>query len=482
MPTQRAVRKAHLDLFDLAPISLWEDDYSGVKARLDSLRARGVADLPAYLTAHPELVTECMARIRVLRVNRRTLELFGAASQAELLANLGRVFRDEMAAKFPAELAAMWAGAPTFAGEGVNYTLAGRPLDIHLRWSVLPGHEGDYARALVSIEDVTAQKQAERALAASELRFRGLFEHAPISLWEEDYTAVKRRLDQFRAAGVDDLRRFLGDHPQIVRELMAGIRVLDVNARTVALYRAGSKADLLRNLGQVFRDDMGRHFLDELVDMWDGNLKYEREGINYALDGEPLHIQLNWAVLPGAEATFERVLVAIQDITARKKAEDYLKYLGTHDVLTGLYNRAYFEEELARLERGRRYPVSVLVLDLNGLKATNDTRGHPEGDKLIRRAGESLLASVRADDVVARIGGDEFAVLLPATDAAAAQQAVERVRSLIELNNKYYRSPVLSMSAGVATALEPGHRLTDVLRMADDLMYVEKRRYHATHG
>lgn len=469
------------NLFDLAPISLWEDDYSAVKAYLDDLRAAGVTDLRAYLTDHPEVLVEGMQRIRVLNVNRKTLELFKAASQAELLANLGRVFRDEMGEKFALELYAMWDGALTYTGEGVNYTLDGQPLDIRLHWAILPGCETTYARALVSIEDITAQKQAERAVAASEARFRGLFEHAPISLWEEDYTALKRQLDLLRTAGVVDLRAHLTEFPEVLHGLMASIRVLDVNAKTLELFRARSKAELLANLGRVFRDDMGQHFVDELVDMWEGKLAYDREGINYALNGDPLNIQLNWAVLPGAEETFEHVLVTIQDITARKKAEEYLKYLGTHDVLTGLYNRAYFEEEVARLSRSRRHPISVVIVDLNGLKLANDTRGHAEGDKLIRRAAEVLTASVRGEDVVARIGGDEFAILLPATDAGAGRATVDRIRSLIDLNNKFYRAPVLSMSIGVATA-EAGSNLAEVMRMADDLMYTEKRRHYAARA
>ncbi len=478
MAMHTAAKDAPPELFDLAPISLWEDDYSGVKAYLDELRAAGVGDFRAYIAEHPEVLVAGMQRIKVLNVNRKTLELFKAASREELFANLGRVFRDEMGEKFALELGAMWDGALTYTGEGVNYTLAGEPLDIRLHWSILPGHEATYARALVSIEDITAQKQAERTVAASEARFRGLFEHAPISLWEEDYTALKRQLDQLRAAGVVDLRAHLAEHPDVLGQLMDSIRVIDVNAKTLELFRAGSKAELLSNLARVFRDEMGSHFLDELVDMWHGKLAYEREGINYALTGEALNIQLNWAVLPGAEDSFDHVLVTIQDITARKKAEDYLKYLGTHDVLTTLYNRAYFEEEMARLARSRRYPISILVVDLNGLKAANDTRGHAEGDKLIRRAGEVLQASVRGDDVVARIGGDEFAVLLPATDDAAGRQTVDRIHSLIELNNKYYRTPVLSMAIGVATA-EAGDNLADTMRAADDHMYAEKRRHHA---
>jgi diguanylate cyclase (GGDEF)-like protein len=222
---------------------------------------------------------------------------------------------------------------------------------------------------------------------------------------------------------------------------------------------------------------MRAHFRTELVHLWEGLLADEVEGINYALNGDRLNIQLHWAVLPGSEHSLEHVLISITDITARKKAEDYLKYLGTHDVLTGLYNRAYFEEELARLGRGRQFPVSLIVADVDGLKGVNDNRGHAEGDKLIRRAAEVLQASVRAEDIVTRIGGDEFAILLPATNSAAATQALARIHSLTELNNKYYSLPALSLSLGAATG-EGGRNLNEVLRQADDQMYVEKRAHH----
>ncbi|MBK9209231.1 MAG: GGDEF domain-containing protein [Anaerolineales bacterium] len=94
--------------------------------------------------------------------------------------------------------------------------------------------------------------------------------------------------------------------------------------------------------------------------------------------------------MPGYEENFGWVLVSIQDITARKKAEEYLRYLGTRDVMTGLYNRGYFEEMLVKLEKERKEPVSVIIADLNNLKRTNDSLGHQAGDKLIRRAAEVL--------------------------------------------------------------------------------------------
>ncbi len=194
--------------------------------------------------------------------------------------------------------------------------------------------------------------------------------------------------------------------------------------------------------------------------------------------GDTLHIRLRWSVLPGRDQTFGRVLLSILDMTARKKAEDYLRYLGTHDVLTGLYNRAFFDEERTRLERGRRYPVSVMVADLDGLKPTNDTLGHEAGDKLLRRVAEVLRSAFRAEDVVARIGGDEFAALMPATDETAAAHTMERIQTLINLNNKYYRGPVLSLSVGVAMAVR-GLSLTEAQRLADDRMYAEKRAHYA---
>ncbi len=465
------------DLFEFAPISLWEEDYSAVKGRLDRLRAEGVTDLRAYLQAHPQVVAECMAGIRVININRQTVELFRAGSKRELLDHLDRVFRDEMRAHFADELAAMWDGQLAWVGEGINYTLDGTPLEIRLHWSALPGSEADLSRVLVSIEDVTAHRQAERARAASEARFRGLFENAPVSLWEEDYTGIKRFLDDLRAQGVDDLRVYLIEHPEALDECMARIGVIDVNQKTLALFQANSKQELVENLGRVFRDEMRDHFRAELVHLWEGRLTDEVEGINYALNGDPLNIQLHWAILPGSETTFERVLVSIEDITARKKAEDYLKYLGTHDVLTGLYNRAFFMEEVARLGRGRQFPVSLIIADLDGLKQVNDNRGHAQGDKLIRRVAEVLKASLRAEDVIARVGGDEFAVLLPSTNSAGAEQAISRIQSLVEINNKYYGQPLLSLSMGAATG-EAGANLTEVERQADDRMYVEKRMHH----
>ncbi len=456
-------------LFEFAPISLWEENFSGIKRLFDGLREQGIESLEAHLNQQPEFVDACMAQMAVIRVNRQTLALFQADSQEDLTDSLYKVFRDGMRHHFRSELLALWNGDLEWAGEGINYRLDGQALDILLHWRILPGSETSWEQVLVAIENITDRKQAERRLQA-------LFEASPVSLWEEDYREVKAYFDRLRAAGVTDLQSHIDAHPETVGDCMSLIRVLDVNQRTLDLFGADSKEQLLANLNQIFRGEMETHFAGELLDLWNGKLAYERDGINYSLNGEPINIHLDFQVMPGHEQDFGWVLVAIQDITARKKAEDYLRYLGTHDVMTGMYNRAFFEEALLKLEKNRRDPVGFIMADLDGLKQINDSLGHRAGDNLIRRAAEVLRASYDENQIIARIGGDEFIVILPNTDEPTTRETLDRIRSLVELNNKYYREPKLSISLGFAVS-EPETPLEKVISQADDAMYARKNAY-----
>ena len=146
----------------------------------------------------------------------------------------------------------------------------------------------------------------------------------------------------------------------------------------------------------------------------------------------------------------------------------------THDGLTGLYNRGYFGDTMARLERGRQFPVSIVVADVDGLKKTNDRAGHLAGDSLLKRVAEVMTAAFRADDIIARIGGDEFAVLLPNTDAAAAGVVLRRLQHVLQEHNAAYAETPVRLSFGTSTAVERAP-LADVLRAADENMYREKR-------
>ena len=472
-------------MFDLAPVSLWIEDYSGLKRKLDGWRAEGVTDLVAYLSEDPRRVSECMALLKVLRVNQHTLKLFAADSQQTLLDSLDRVFRGDMSATVVHELDQLWRGQLTFESETVNYALDGRRLDVRVRARVLPGHEGTWERVLVSLDDVTERVAAQRLRDESATYARSLFERSPVSLWVEDFSAVRTLLESIRARGITDFATFIKVHPEFVTRCMQEIRVIDVNRETLRMFGAPDLQTLLGSLSRIFRDEMRESFAEQLQDLWNGKTVQHREVLNYSLSGEVLNIHMQFAVQDDRLDTWDLVLVSLVDITARKKAEAYLVYLGKHDVRTQLCNRTYFTEELTRLARKGPWPVSIVAIDLNGLKQLNDQEGHAAGDSLLRRMGEVLDKAVDPPAWPARIGGDEFAVLLPMTDERGAEAMRERILTLLEMNNQFHAGQsghALSLAIGLATC-HAGESLESALQRADRAMYVDKaRHYEGTPG
>ncbi len=465
-------------MFDLAPVSLWLEDYSGIRDLFETWRRAGVEDLRAFLAEDPSRVSECSSRIAVLKVNRRTLDLFEARDRDHLVANLGRIFSGDMLTTHVEELVQLWEGRSVFSGLSVNYSLSGRRIDVELRGAVLPGHEARWDRVMVSLEDVTERETARRRLAESRDYAHGLFDHSPVSLWVEDFSAIKALLDSLRERGIQDFRTFTDVHPDFVERCMSEIRVIDVNRHTLDLFEAADKPMLLSRLDDVFRGDMQAQFREQLVDLWDGKLFQRREVVNHTLSGQPLHLHLQFSIFPGHEADWSLVQVALTDITARRKAEAYLEFLGNHDVLTKLYNRTFYVEELNRLQRKGPTPVSIIMIDLDGLKAANDGWGHEAGDSLLRRTGEILSSVVAKPSHAARIGGDEFAVILPGLDAEGASALLADIDALLAMNNQFYPGLPLGLSMGTATS-QPGERLEDLVKRADSAMYEAKRRRSA---
>ena len=163
-------------------------------------------------------------------------------------------------------------------------------------------------------------------------------------------------------------------------------------------------------------------------------------------------------------------------LAALRAAHDAEHRFARTDFLTGLFNARHFHELAdAELERARRYggPVSVAYLDLDNFKQVNDRFGHSTGDEVLAAVGNQLSASLRRSDVVARMGGDEFVMLLPQTNAEAAQLAIAKVHAALNAEMKSHGWPI-TFSIGVVSFTTSGESLSDVIRAADRLMYAVK--------
>ena len=168
--------------------------------------------------------------------------------------------------------------------------------------------------------------KSRKVMEESEERFRSLFEDSPVSLWEEDFSAVKQRLDALRARGVKDMHAYLETHPEEVSNCSALTRIINVNKAGVDLFKAKKKEELLKNLSKILSSQSLDDFRIELENIAEGKDNFSWEGVNLTLTGEVIYVSISWAAAPGHENDLSKVFVSIVDITDRKLAEEKIRY------------------------------------------------------------------------------------------------------------------------------------------------------------
>ena len=327
--------------------------------------------------------------------------------------------------------------------------------------------------------DISKQKNAEKELKNSETRFKNLFENSPISLWEEDFSGVQELLDQIDFETAEELEDYLRTNPDFVKELIRAVRIIDVNEATLDLYSAESKEVLFTGLETVLSENSPEIFINEVVALASGKNSFSSEIEQVDMNGDVFQAVLYMNLVPGYEESLERVVLSILDITAIKNLEHRLRQMSFHDSLTGLYNRAFFDQELTRLNKSRLYPMVIAVCDIDNLKSINDTFGHGVGDLAIQTAAQILQRCARVEDMVARIGGDEFGMIFPKTAQKGAESILNRLINAIECHNSEEGNDGLfrpiDLSIGIEVVWEK-MSMYDGLKAADQKMYSFKNK------
>lgn len=182
-----------------------------------------------------------------------------------------------------------------------------------------------FSELLHVIRQVVHHRRIEDALKESEERYRIIFDESPISLWEEDFSAVKDYFDHLKSQGVEDLRQYLNDNPHETEKLTQMVKIESVNSTTLKLYNAKNKSEFYEGLPLFFDEDASVIFEEELIALFNGETVYQNEFPGYKLTGEKIEVIVRLSVISGYEDTLSKVIVSVIDITELKRAQEELK-------------------------------------------------------------------------------------------------------------------------------------------------------------
>jgi len=429
----------------------------------------------ALVENSPIAITTLDQHHRVMSINPAFEDIFGYRMDEIMGKNLDDLVSDPANVQEAHEITKGVLAGKTMREFGKRRRKDGTLVDVEILGEPII-IDGKRIGVLGLYRDITVEKLATEELQVSEERFRRLFQDSPVALWLQDFSDKKQWVLDMQNKSGKDIREFLKEHPEEFFTMSKLGKIISLNAASLFLFHAKDKADLQPNLGSIVSDESRKEQINTICSLLDGKTTLEKEMVYKNLEGKKLYVIAKLTVLPGSEESWDRILFSNVDITERKLAEERLTYISLHDIMTGVYNRAFFEEEMARMGKSRLRPISILIGDMDNLKKINDLHGHQAGDLALQQIANIFKKCFRSEDVIARIGGDEFSILLPNVDANLAKQIKQRVLDQVVIHNQSNTEGFqLSISMGCGTA-NKGDLLADVFQLADERMYQEKQK------
>ncbi|MGE0075913.1 MAG: transporter substrate-binding domain-containing protein [Sphaerochaetaceae bacterium] len=318
----------------------------------------------------------------------------------------------------------------------------------YLRWETRPWFlvDGTIGGIIIYAENISGRKEAESALQASEEKFRLLTEYTSDVIWilnmrSRRFSYISPSVEQLRGYSVEEAME------QDLQDSLA----------------PDSYAMVMKAFPRVLKEFVHNpkkpktHYAEVQQPCKDGSVIWVEFSMKYRLN---------------KTGEIEAIGVS-RNIEERKRAEERIRFLSYHDQLTGLYNRRYYEELLPAIDVPENYPLSLVMADVNGLKLANDTQGHQVGDAMLTVVADMLQRMCSEHDMVARIGGDEYVLLMPNTRADEVEQRISHVD--MHLRNHMVGSLRLSVAFGWATKDAVDKSLPEIFKEAEDMMYTRKR-------
>lgn len=316
----------------------------------------------------------------------------------------------------------------------------GRGAYVWLKAAPLYDRTGNIIGALETVRDITQQQQALLALQASEQRLRFITDHLLDIVCEIDPRGTLLYVSP-------SSQQVIGYAPeQLIGRPALLLAHPDDRVRIAEKLELARKSRVHGRLEFRCVTAQGNYFWAEAV----ANAIYDQQ------------------------QELLQVVLAVRDITSRKALEEKLTFLSWHDSLTKIYNRGYWQRRLGEIEAARLTPVSVLLCDVDGLKLINDTMGHDAGDQMLITLANILAESCGTEDILARIGGDELAMLLPHTSREKVLAISQQIRDSIVAYNHSNQALPLSVSIGIAVRIDADEPMAALIKRADDRMYREK--------